>query len=425
MPDFLQAGTYFVTFTVSDGSLTDSETIIITVGNANRAPTLNPIGNKQVNENQLLQFTISGSDPDGNALTFSASNLPAGATFVGQTFSWVPDFLQAGTYFVTFTVSDGSLTDSETIIITVNDVSVNQAPVLTIPDQAVNEDAGFIDNLVDLWSYVVDDATAAVNMVFSVIMQTNANIISCSLDSNRFIDCVTQSNQNGFSDVTVSATDEGGLTTMDTFRINVLSVNDAPTVNILEPGSKVTGGAEFDFVATASDFDSLDLTYTLDFGDGTVKTGNVINGRIERTHTYEEEGTYTITVTVSDGSSTATDSKTVEAIQSTTSDVHNIIYVGGIAFDNEFPRTGDELRVFVNFENQGNDDLRDVRLTAIIQDLGIRSNTVSADVKDGKEALNILTLEIPEDAQAGRYWVEVVIDIDGDRRIKFRPIDII
>ena len=156
-----------------------------------------------------------------------------------------------------------------------------------------------------------------------------------------------------------------------------------------------------------------------------MKTGNVINGRIERTHTYEEEGTYTITVTVSDGSSTATDSKTVEAIQSTTSDVHNIIYVGGIAFDNEFPRTGDELRVFVNFENQGNDDLRDVRLTAIIQDLGIRSNTVSADVKDGKEALNILTLEIPEDAQAGRYWVEVVIDIDGDRRIKFRPIDII
>ena len=37
----------------------------------------------------------------------------------------------------------------------------------------------------------------------------------------------------------------------------------------------------------------------------------------------------------------------------------------------------------------------------------------------------VLTLEIPEDTQPGRYWVELVIDIDGNRRIKFWPIDIV
>ncbi|MBI2208074.1 PKD domain-containing protein [Candidatus Woesearchaeota archaeon] len=247
----------------------------------------------------------------------------------------------------------------------------------------------------------------------------------CILDSDGFIDCVTQPDQNGFSDVTVSATDEGGLTTWDTFRINVLSVDDGPTVNIIEPGSEVTEEVEFDFVATASDPEGDALTFILDFGDGTVETGNVINGMIETTHTYAEEGTYTITVTVSDGSLTATDSKIVEATESTTSDVRNIVYIGGIAFDNEFPKPGDELNVFVRFENQGDEDLKDARLTAIIQDLGIRSSTVKAEVNDGQEASKVLTLEIPEDAQAGRYWVEVIIDIDGNRRIKYRPIDII
>jgi len=76
-----------------------------------------------VDEGQLLQFTVLASDPDGDTLTYSASNLPQGASFANQTLSWTPDYSQAGTYHnVHFQVSDGSLTDSEDITITVNDV---------------------------------------------------------------------------------------------------------------------------------------------------------------------------------------------------------------------------------------------------------------------------------------------------------------
>lgn len=123
-PNYNQAGSCPVTFTVSDGSLTDNEAITITVNNVNRPPVLNPIGNKTVNEGSLLTFTVSGSDPDGDSLTYSAINLPSGATFSGQTFSWTPNNNQSGTYQVTFRVSDGSLTDEETITITVNDVNL-------------------------------------------------------------------------------------------------------------------------------------------------------------------------------------------------------------------------------------------------------------------------------------------------------------
>ena len=94
----------------------------------NQPPILNAIGNKVVNEGQFLTFTISATDPDGDNLTYSASNLPSGASFTpaSRTFAWTPDYSQAGTYpDVHFEVSDGSLTTSENITIIVNAVVLN------------------------------------------------------------------------------------------------------------------------------------------------------------------------------------------------------------------------------------------------------------------------------------------------------------
>lgn len=84
-----------------------------------------PIGNKIIDENRLLRFTVLSNDPANEGLTFSATNLPPGATFDPTTriFSWKPNYSQAGSYLVTFTVSDGLLSDSETITITVNNVN--------------------------------------------------------------------------------------------------------------------------------------------------------------------------------------------------------------------------------------------------------------------------------------------------------------
>lgn len=129
-PSYTQAGNYSITFSVSDGSLSDSETITITVTdvviNPNGAPVLNPIGNKTIAEGSLLKFAISGTDPDGDALTYSASGLPRGAVFDAgtKTFSWTPGYKQAGNYSVTFKVSDGNLSDSETITITVRNTKI-------------------------------------------------------------------------------------------------------------------------------------------------------------------------------------------------------------------------------------------------------------------------------------------------------------
>jgi len=107
------------------------ENFPFTIVPVNSPPVLDPIGNQIVNEGQPLQFTITFSDPDvGDTVTCSASNLPLGANFdvPACTFSWTPTFDDAGDYIVTFNVTDGQLSDSEAITITVN--NVNRPPVL-------------------------------------------------------------------------------------------------------------------------------------------------------------------------------------------------------------------------------------------------------------------------------------------------------
>jgi|SRR6056297_1113332 len=85
----------------------------------NNPPVLNPIGDKTVEVNTKLEFTINASDPDGDNLSYEAHNLPESATFSNKTFIWAPATL--GEYEVNFSVSDGNLEDSETITIYVEE----------------------------------------------------------------------------------------------------------------------------------------------------------------------------------------------------------------------------------------------------------------------------------------------------------------
>ncbi len=99
----------------------------------NGPPVLAAIGNRIVDEGQTSTFTLSATDPDGSVLTFTASNLPTGASFnpVTRIFNWTPNYTQSGTYSnVHFEVSDGFYTVYENITITVS--NVNRPPTLTL-----------------------------------------------------------------------------------------------------------------------------------------------------------------------------------------------------------------------------------------------------------------------------------------------------
>ena len=97
----------------------------------NGAPVFTAGGESQaVDENRTLTFGVEATDPDGDPLTYTASDLPPGASFDPATrqFSWTPDYTQAGEYTVAFTASDGtrsySLSGTKDVTITVRDVTV-------------------------------------------------------------------------------------------------------------------------------------------------------------------------------------------------------------------------------------------------------------------------------------------------------------
>lgn len=120
-------------YALDDVSITKSASL-------NVAPVLTPIGAKSVNEGQSLQFIVTATDCDGDALTFSASNLPFNAQFFPETqvFSWTPDSSQAGLHYVTFQVSDtAGATDSEEVPITVNE-ALADADLDGVPDSEDN-----------------------------------------------------------------------------------------------------------------------------------------------------------------------------------------------------------------------------------------------------------------------------------------------
>ncbi len=96
--------------------------IVNSTAHVNRAPELNTIGDRTVNTGEMLSFTVTASDADDDVLIYSASPLPEGAIFdtTSGSFSWIPVPSQTGNYTITFEVTDGQDTDSETISVTVN-----------------------------------------------------------------------------------------------------------------------------------------------------------------------------------------------------------------------------------------------------------------------------------------------------------------
>jgi hypothetical protein len=235
-PNFDQAGVYNLTFTVSDGLLSDSKNVDITVLNVNRAPVLGSIGNQNVGVNNTLNIILNGTDPDGNPLIYTVSGLPAGATIIGNTFTWTPNPSDRGTYTAIFRVSDGSLTDSETI-----SIKVNGAPVIgTITDQTINEN--------DTLSFTISGTDPdGDSLTYSVTGLPSGAVFNASTKTFTWTPTY---DQRGSYTVTFNVSD-GNITTCKTINI---TVNNVPIYeNIIKIVNNGTGRIYIDYKITITE----------------------------------------------------------------------------------------------------------------------------------------------------------------------------
>ena len=313
-PTESQVGSHDITVQVTDGSLTDSETLTVTVRDVNVAPVLNTIDDQTVNEFVELTFTATASDDDSLTFSFDGT-FPSGAAITDDgNFTWTPTESQDGDHTITVQVTDGSLTDSETLTVTVNEVNV--APVLNaIGDKGTSELVELTFTATASDTDVVDNVVNTLTFSFDGTVPSGAAIT----DDGNFTWTPTES-QVGSHDITVQVTD-GSLTDSETLTVTVRDVNVAPVLNTIDDQT-VNEFVELTFTATASDDDSLTFSF-----DGTFPSGAAItdDGNFTWTPTESQDGDHTITVQVTDGSLTDSETLTVTVNEVNVAPVLNAI----------------------------------------------------------------------------------------------------
>ncbi len=299
-PTFDQSGTYTITFTVSDGRLSDSKQTTLTIHHVNRPPVMASTPAQTVDENQLLKFTVSGSDPDkedAGKLTLSAFNLPEGATFDAATgtFSWTPTYEQSGEYQVGFVITDPSgLSDTLTVPVTVN--HVNRTPVFAEqPPQTVDENQPLEVKLIPATDPDKEDAGKLQYSAANLPQGATFDPATLTLTWTPTFD------QSGTYTVEFSVTD-GEFTVTRPLQITVNNVNRPPVLAPLADQT-IDENTPWSLTVSASDPDKEDAG-KLRFSAKNLPQGMVFDSTkatFSWTPTYEQSGEYRdITVTVKD-----------------------------------------------------------------------------------------------------------------------------
>lgn len=120
-------GTHTFEVTVSDGNgYVVKQTASV---RSNNPPVMNPVPAQNVTQGGSLAFTVRGTDPENDTLTYVATGLPPGATLAAATgqFSWPNVGASPGTYSFTVFANDGTVNGAP-ITVTVNVTSPPPPP---------------------------------------------------------------------------------------------------------------------------------------------------------------------------------------------------------------------------------------------------------------------------------------------------------
>ncbi len=274
----------------------------------NEPPVANP-GAASTDEDTPIAVVLSGTDTDGDTLTYNVVSGPADGSLSGVApdLTYTPNLDFFGTDAFTFTVNDGDVTSgAATFDLTV--AAVNDAPVLgVIGDRSVDElvSLGFTASATD-----VD--VPANGLTFSLDAASVVAGMSIGSSSGVFEWTPSEVQGPGVFSVTVTVADDGlpGLDDSETFDVTVNEINVAPTaaaqaydavgnVSIVVPAGSglLTGAADSDTPPQILSVSSFDATTT---GGGSVTAVNSATGAFTYTPTAGYNGADTFTYTVQD-----------------------------------------------------------------------------------------------------------------------------
>ncbi|EGQ9193061.1 tandem-95 repeat protein, partial [Vibrio parahaemolyticus] len=261
-------GTDSFTYIVTSGGVSESTTVNVDVTPVNDAPVAkDDIATTQEDTAVTIDVLPNDSDVDGDKLSIESASVPkeqGTVEVVGGKLVFTPAENFNGDAEITYTVTDGQLTDEAKVTVTVN--PVNDAPTIKVDAvESITEDAVSIDTVVAALT-VRDTDTPEDQLAVSLENNSNGYFVLVGNEvklTQAGVDAVNNDELN-LKDLTISASVSDGVNpaASDSDSLIVNRVNDAPTVE----------NAIADQVLS-EDF----ATYTIDLNDAFKDSDSALN----------------------------------------------------------------------------------------------------------------------------------------------------
>ncbi|HIF5685106.1 tandem-95 repeat protein [Vibrio parahaemolyticus] len=301
-------GTDSFTYIVTSGGVSESTTVSVDVTPVNDAPVAkDDIATTQEDTVVTIDVLPNDTDVDGDKLSIQSATVPEAqgkVEIVDGKLVFTPAENFNGDVEITYTVTDGQLTDEAKVTVTVN--PVNDAPTIKVDAvESITEDAVSTDTVVATLT-VRDTDTSEDQLTVSLENNSNGYFVLVGDEvklTQAGVDAVNNDELN-LKDLTISASVSDGVnpTASDSDSLVVNRVNDAPTVENAIADQVLTE----DFDAYTIDLNEVfkDSDSSLEFsvsGNNSIQI-SIVSGVATITPTADWNGKETITFTATDPS---------------------------------------------------------------------------------------------------------------------------
>ncbi|TOF18628.1 RTX toxin, partial [Vibrio parahaemolyticus] len=301
-------GTDSFTYIVTSGGVSESTTVTVNVTPVNDAPVAkDDIATTQEDTAVTIDVLPNDTDVDGDKLSIQSASVPEAqgkVEIVDGKLVFTPAENFNGDAEITYTVTDGELTDEAKVTVTVN--PVNDMPTIKVDAvESITEDAVSTDTVLATLT-VRDTDTPEDQLTVSLENNSNGYFVLVGNDvklTQAGVDAVNNDELN-LKDLTISASVSDGVnpTASDSDSLIVNRVNDAPTVENAIADQELSE----DFATYTIDLNEVfkDSDSSLEFsvsGNNSIQI-SIVNGVATINPTADWNGKETITFTAKDPS---------------------------------------------------------------------------------------------------------------------------
>ncbi|EJG0184786.1 tandem-95 repeat protein [Vibrio parahaemolyticus] len=297
-----------ISYIVTDGDLTDEAKVSVTVTPVNDSPVaVDDTTSIQEDTAVTIDVLTNDTDVDGDKLSIESASVPkeqGTVEVVDGKLVFTPAENFNGDAEITYTVTDGELTDEAKVTVTVN--PVNDVPTIKVEAvESITEDAVSTDTVVATLT-VRDTDTPEDQLTVSLENNSNGYFVLVGNEvklTQAGVDAVNNDELN-LKDLTISASVSDGVnpTANGSDSLIVNRVNDAPTIdNVILDQVLAEDFASYtiDLNDAFKDSDSA-LNFSVS-GNNSIQI-SIVNGVATITPTADWNGKETITFTATDPS---------------------------------------------------------------------------------------------------------------------------